>query len=85
MANPAVPASNRIENDQLLMEWNSDGQITRMFSKPLRREFLRPGGVGNKLVLYFDYPFDCDAWNIDADYRRHPQVLKARSISRTAI
>ena len=80
-ANPAAPAVERVENDCLLIEWNSDGQLTRMFSKLLRREFLRPGGLGNKLVLYFDYPFSCDAWDLDSDYRRHPQVLKALSVT----
>jgi alpha-mannosidase len=80
---PAAEAAsaNRVENDRLVVEWNADGQLTRMFSKTLHRELLRPRGLGNKLVLYFDYPFSCDAWDLDADYRRHPQVLNAKSFT----
>jgi alpha-mannosidase len=75
-----VATGNRLESDRLLVEWNDKGQLTRVFHKPTGREALAGGGVGNRLVVYFDYPLNCDAWDLDKDYAGHGSELAARSI-----
>lgn len=80
-ASPAISKRpTQLENGRFIVAWNSSGGLTRIFDKRANREVLNRCGLGNRLVLYLDYPQSCDAWDIDADYRQHGKELKAESI-----
>jgi alpha-mannosidase len=54
-----------LENDFLRVEINpASGNIKRLLSKRLNREFVPAGEETNKLWVYEDRPEDWDAWNI---------------------
>ncbi len=71
---------NRIENEWYLVQWNETGALERIYDKLHDRELLKAGGYGNRLTLYFDYPKQCDAWDLEPDYREHAQTLCANEI-----
>ena len=58
-----------LENEKILYQFNSSGQIIRIFDKELKREFLNPGQRGNVLSLYVDYPVRYEAWELEKSFR----------------
>lgn len=72
----AVPASEtalsaspqHLENALIRVEFNADGDITRIFDKAGRREVLPEGQVANQLQAFEDRPMNWDAWDIDIYY-----------------
>lgn len=69
-----------IQNERYLVQWNEEGALNRIYDKLYDRELLTEKGLGNQLKLYFDYPNQCDAWDIDADYKDKSYVLCAQEI-----
>ncbi len=67
-----------LENDYLRLQLADDGTIARLYDKRARREAL--GGAGNQLWAYHDQPRVYDAWDLEGDYRRAGQQLKAEKI-----
>ncbi len=59
------------------IEWNAQGQISRLYDRENDREVLAPGEAGNLLRLYDDLPKAFDAWNLDEDYQKHFVTLTA--------
>lgn len=57
-----------LENDFLLVEFNSAGDITRIFDKQANREVLPPNFVANQFQAFEDRPKDWDAWDVDIFY-----------------
>ncbi len=53
------------ETGQYLLEFNSEGEITRWLDKTADRELIRPGAKANELQFYHDKPLYWDAWDID--------------------
>jgi alpha-mannosidase len=54
-----------LENDSLRVVIDmQSGNISSIFAKRLKREFVAPGEQANKLWVYEDRPEDWDAWNI---------------------
>lgn len=51
------------------MEFDPQGEISRIRDLRESRELLKKGAVGNELIVYEDRPMEFDAWNIDAGYR----------------
>lgn len=62
------------------IDWNSDGQLTRIFDRQAQRDVLAQDELGNALEVYEDKPRDYDAWNIDLYYYQKKHALKAESI-----
>ncbi|MEA3309321.1 MAG: glycoside hydrolase family 38 C-terminal domain-containing protein, partial [Chloroflexota bacterium] len=62
----ATPAL--LENDFLRVEFNSAGDITRIFDKRHAREVLPPGELANQFQLFEDLNPNFDAWNLDPLY-----------------
>jgi alpha-mannosidase len=58
----------RLENDLLLVEFNSDGDIARIFDKPNGREVLAPNSIANQFQAFEDRPKSWDAWDVDIFY-----------------
>jgi len=75
----AVTVTERtLENDYLRLDLADDGTIARLFDKRARREAL--DGPGNQLWTYRDQPRVYDAWDLEGDYRRAGEQLRAEKI-----
>ncbi len=62
------------------LEWNGNGQLTRIYDKVNARDVLFAGELGNRLDVHEDKPADHDAWDIDIFYlekTRHIEALKS--------
>lgn len=57
-----------LENDMLRVEFNSNGDITRVFDKIATREVLPDGERANVFLAFEDRPMNFDAWDIDIFY-----------------
>lgn len=68
----------RVESTHYVIEWNTDGQLTAVFSKDLGQNILK--GKGNVFQLFEDKPMKHDAWDIDIFYQEKCRVLKAERI-----
>jgi len=66
--NEPSPHAPHLENDYLLVEFNSDGDITRFFDKHNNREVLAPNSIGNQFQAFEDRPKSWDAWDVDIFY-----------------
>ena len=58
----------KLENSFLRVEFNSDGDITRIFDKQSNREVLAPNTVANQFQAFEDRPKNWDAWDVDIFY-----------------
>lgn len=56
------------ETDYYQVEWNAQGEISRLYDKQARREVLKPNDTVNQFQLFVDKPRMWDAWDIDADF-----------------
>jgi alpha-mannosidase len=65
---PHRPSTLRLENDFLLVEFNSDGDIARIFDKRNKRDVLAPNSVANQFQAFEDRPKSWDAWDVDIFY-----------------
>ena len=61
-------STRHLENDELRVELNDTGDITRIYDKAARREVLSPGAIANQLQAFEDRPQAWDAWDIDIYY-----------------
>lgn len=57
-----------LENNSLRVEFNKNGDITRIFDKVANREVLPPGEVANQFQAFEDRPSEWDAWDIEIFY-----------------
>ena len=57
-----------LENEFLLVTFNDDGDITRIFDKQADREVLAPNSVANQFQAFEDRPSSWDAWDIEIFY-----------------
>ena len=71
---PCVTAEpGLLENEYLSVRIASDGTLLSVFHKTLGREAL--AGAGNRLTCSHDKPIHESAWNLEADYMLHTDVL----------
>ena len=64
-----------LENSRYEMEWNSYGQLIRIFDKLEQRDIISPALAGNVFRLYEDKPMAHDAWDIDLFYTEKSVVV----------
>jgi alpha-mannosidase len=57
-----------LENNYLRVEFNDEGDITRIFDKQANREVLAPNSIANQIQAFEDRPKSWDAWDIDIFY-----------------
>jgi len=57
-----------LENSFILVEFNSSGDITRIFDKYANRDVLAPNTVANQFQAFEDRPKSWDAWDVDIFY-----------------
>ena len=58
-------SESHLENSQIRISLNDAGEINSIFDKIARREVLKSGTLGNRLVAFQDRPVDWDCWDID--------------------
>jgi len=58
----------QLENEFLLVEFDKNGDISRIFDKNASREVLPPNTVANQFQAFEDRPKFWDAWDIDIFY-----------------
>ncbi len=63
-----------LENDLLRVEFNHNGEITRLMDKESGREQLK--GLGNQLRMYKDVPDIWDAWDLNSMTEDAPVELE---------
>ncbi len=63
-----VPSAKLLENGFILVEFNTDGDITRIFDKQANREILAPHTIANQFQAFEDRPKNWDAWDIEIFY-----------------
>ncbi|MFD1885700.1 alpha-mannosidase [Paenibacillus wenxiniae] len=61
------------------LEWNANGQLTRITDRQYDREVLATGERGNVLQLFEDKPMNFDAWDIDIFYQERMDEITALS------
>jgi alpha-mannosidase len=64
----STPQAPHFENDYLRVEFDDNGDITRIFDKKANREVLPPNTVANQFQAFEDRPKFWDAWDIDIFY-----------------
>ncbi len=57
-----------LENALLRVEFNTAGDITRIYDKAHQREVLPEGALANQLQAFEDRPLEWDAWDVDIFY-----------------
>ncbi len=57
-----------LENEHLRVEFNPQGDLTRILDKRAGREVLPAGAIANQLQAFEDRPRTYDAWEIEAYY-----------------
>ena len=58
-------SKSHLENKFLRVEFNSNGDIIRIFDKENGREVLPDNGIANQFLAFEDIPLSWDAWDID--------------------
>lgn len=72
-ANRLKATIHSLENEQLKLAFNSQGEITGIMDKQAGRELA--AGPCNALHMYNDVPARSDAWDIDSTYGEVPVAL----------
>ncbi len=67
--------AKRIANKYFLMEFDDSMNICRLYDKRNDREVLPQGQVSNRLVLFEDFPFEYDAWEMRSYYNEKSYPL----------
>jgi len=65
---PVICHPAYLENAFLRVEFNSDGDISRIYDKKANREVLPQSTLANQFQAFEDIPLSWDAWDIDIFY-----------------
>ncbi|MHC5797617.1 alpha-mannosidase [Lacisediminihabitans sp. FW035] len=66
-----------LENEHVRVTLDATGRVSSLVGLASGREFVSPGESLAELQVFRDTPNQWDAWDIDAHYRRHGEVLTA--------
>lgn len=58
-----------LETPHYVLEWNGNGQLSRVFDLDYRREVLAKDARGNVLQVFEDKPLHFEAWDVDIFYQ----------------
>jgi len=72
-----------LENELIRVEFNEDGDITRISDTELNRDLLAEGAIGNQFQIFEDRPLHYDAWNIDPEYTQRMWLAEPCKIELT--
>jgi alpha-mannosidase len=65
-----------LENDELRLELDDNGEVKSLYDKRAGRETIGKGTTANQLVAYEDRPMQWDAWDIDIFYEEKPYAVR---------
>ncbi len=68
-----------LENPTLVVTLDATGQVLSARDKPLDREVLAEGAVGNQLIAFEDRPISWDAWDIDPFYEDRSEAVAGKT------
>lgn len=71
-----VVRRSSLENVELRLELDENGEIASLYDKTAGRELLVAGAPANQLVAYEDRPMKWDAWDIDIFYEEKPYAVR---------
>ncbi len=74
-ADPFVWENSTLTTPHYFMEWNTSGQLCRLYDRNAEREVLAPGECGNVLQVFEDKPKQYDAWDIDLYYQEKKREI----------
>ncbi len=57
-----------LENEQMKLSFAANGELASIYDKRAERELLKPGQLGNRLVIYEDRPHNYENWDINNYY-----------------
>ncbi len=63
-----IVSTDLLENNQLRIELNAQGDMVRIFDKANHREVLPEGAIANQFQAFEDRPIEWDAWDIEIYY-----------------
>lgn len=66
---PFEAVENGINTPFYEIEWNTKGQLSRIYDLSARRDILKTNHAGNVLQIFEDKPLRWDAWDIDIFYQ----------------
>ncbi|WP_310828649.1 alpha-mannosidase [Paenibacillus pedocola] len=72
---PFTWENSRLTTPFYLLEWNSSGQLERIYDRAASREVLAAGECGNVLQVFEDKPKMYDAWDIDLYYQEKQREI----------
>ncbi|MBQ8351053.1 MAG: alpha-mannosidase [Clostridia bacterium] len=64
--NSILISGRNIETPFFSVSFNENYEIVRLFDKKNAREVLTDGSIGNRLMIYQDYPYNWDGWEMSA-------------------
>ncbi len=67
-----VTRHSSLENGELRLELNENGEIASLYDLRYGRETIAPGTTATQLVIYEDRPLNWSAWDIDIFYEEKP-------------
>ncbi|WP_407267946.1 alpha-mannosidase [Radiobacillus sp. PE A8.2] len=80
--NPFSCTSSSITTPYYKLEWNEQGQLTKLYDRHAERDVLAEGERGNVLQVFEDKPMRFDAWDIDIFYQEKMQeILNLKKVS----
>nr|WP_255654269.1 alpha-mannosidase [Cohnella sp. REN36] len=65
---PFLVAESSVATPFYEIEWNAEGQLTRLYDKRTNRELIAAGETANRFDVHEDKPLNNDAWDIDIFY-----------------
>ncbi|GGJ30653.1 alpha-mannosidase [Paenibacillus hunanensis] len=80
-SSPFTVEAQRLSTPFYELEWNEQGQLTRLYDRAADREVLAAGERGNVLQLFEDKPLNFDAWDIDIYYQEKMKEVQELTVS----
>lgn len=81
---PFEVLSTAVKTPYYEIDWNEQGQLTKIYDRHAKRDCLENGAKGNVLQVFEDKPMNFDAWDIDIFYQekmREIYDLKAINVT----
>lgn len=74
---------NGVRTPYYHIQWNTSGQLLRIYDVTAQREVLSEGELGNVFQVFEDKPAQFDAWNVDLSYQEKMRVVtECKAITR---
>lgn len=72
---PYPISEKHMENRYYSLDFDANGEICSLYDRVNKRQILKPGHTGNRLIAFDDRPYKWDSWNIDMYYEERAYPL----------